>query len=51
MRLTVLGQDELVVDAPNVEVSGLQTAGWTYSIGVRQQPHVKAAIAAIPEHD
>ena len=29
----------------------LQTAGWTYSIGVRQQPHVKAAIAAIPEHD
>ena len=29
----------------------LQTAGWTYSIGVRQQPHVKAAIAAIPEQD
>jgi hypothetical protein len=29
----------------------LQTAGWTYSIGVRQQPHVKAAIAAIPEPD
>jgi hypothetical protein len=29
----------------------LQQAGWTYSIGVRQQPHVKAAIAAIPEPD
>jgi Transposase DDE domain group 1 len=29
----------------------LQTAGWTYSIGVRQQPHIKAAIAAIPETD
>jgi hypothetical protein len=29
----------------------LQRAGWTYSIGVRQQPHVKAAIAAIPEPD
>jgi hypothetical protein len=25
--------------------------GWTYSIGVRQQPHIKAAIAAIPEQD
>jgi hypothetical protein len=29
----------------------LQAAGWTYSIGVRQQPHVKTAIAAIPEAD
>jgi hypothetical protein len=29
----------------------LQTAGWTYSIGVRQQPHIKAAIAGIPEQD
>ena len=29
----------------------LQTAGWTYSIGVRQQAHIKAAIAAIPEQD
>jgi hypothetical protein len=29
----------------------LQAAGWSYSIGVRQQPHIKAAIAAIPEHD
>ena len=29
----------------------LERAGWTYSIGVRQQPHVKAAIAAIPEQD
>ncbi|MFL5859187.1 MAG: IS1380 family transposase [Solirubrobacteraceae bacterium] len=29
----------------------LQSAGWTYSIGVRQQPHVKAAIAGIPETD
>ena len=27
----------------------LERAGWTYSIGVRQQPHIKAAIAAIPE--
>jgi hypothetical protein len=29
----------------------LQAAGWTYSIGVRQQPAVKTAIAAIPEAD
>ena len=29
----------------------LQAAGWTYSIGVRQPPHVKAAIAVIPEQD
>jgi len=27
----------------------LQRAGWTYSIGVRQQKHIKAAIAAIDE--
>jgi hypothetical protein len=29
----------------------LQNAGWTYSIGVRQQKHIKAAITAIPEQD
>jgi hypothetical protein len=29
----------------------LQRAGWQYSIGVRQQAHIKAAIAAIPEAD
>jgi hypothetical protein len=29
----------------------LQTAGWMYSIGVRQQAHIKAAIAVIPEQD
>ena len=29
----------------------LQAAGWTYSIGVRQQKHIRAAIAAIPEQD
>jgi Transposase DDE domain group 1 len=29
----------------------LQTAGWTYSIGVRQQKHIKAAIALIAEQD
>jgi hypothetical protein len=29
----------------------LQAAGWTYSIGVRQQKHIKAAITAIPEID
>src|SRR4051795_7317778 len=29
----------------------LQTAGWSYSIGVRQQAHIKAAITAIPEPD
>ena len=29
----------------------LQTAGWTYSIGVTQQKHIKAAVAAIPERD
>jgi hypothetical protein len=26
----------------------LQAAGWLYSIGVRQQKHIKAAITAIP---
>jgi hypothetical protein len=31
--------------------AGLQKAGWSYSIGVRQQKHIKAAIAAIAEHD
>jgi hypothetical protein len=29
----------------------LQAAGWSYSIGVRQQKHIKAAIAGIPEQD
>jgi hypothetical protein len=29
----------------------LQAAGWTYSIGVRQQKHIKAAITGIPEQD
>ena len=29
----------------------LERAGWTYSIGVRQQPHIKAAIAAIADAD
>ena len=29
----------------------LERAGWAYSIGVRQQAHIKAAIAAIPEAD
>jgi len=29
----------------------LELAGWSYSIGVRQQPHVKAAISGIPEQD
>ena len=29
----------------------LECAGWTYSIGVRQQTHIKAAIATIPEAD
>lgn len=29
----------------------LQAAGWTYSIGVRQQKHIKAAVAEIPEQD
>jgi hypothetical protein len=29
----------------------LKTAGWTYSIGVRQQKHIKAAVVAIPETD
>jgi hypothetical protein len=27
----------------------LQTAGWDYSIGVRQQPHIRKAIAAIDD--
>jgi hypothetical protein len=29
----------------------LQAAGWLYSIGVRQQKHIKAAITAIPEQN
>jgi hypothetical protein len=29
----------------------LQRADWTYSIGVRLQPHIKAAVAAIAEPD
>jgi hypothetical protein len=29
----------------------LQAAGWSYSIGVRQQKHIKAAITGIPEQD
>ena len=29
----------------------LERCGWTYSIGVRQQKHIKAAVAAIPEQD
>jgi len=29
----------------------LQAAGWSYSIGIRQQPQIKAAIAQIPEQD
>ena len=29
----------------------LEVAGWTYSIGVRQQPSIKAAIEAIPDRD
>ncbi len=34
----------------NVKImTRLQAAGWTYSIGVRQQTAVKSAIAAIPE--
>ncbi len=28
-----------------------RAAGWTYSVGVRQQKHVKAAIVQIPERD
>jgi hypothetical protein len=32
-------------------MSRLEQAGWTYSIGVRQQNHIKAAIAGIPEQD
>jgi hypothetical protein len=32
-------------------MSRLERAGWAYSIGVRQQKHVKAAITAIPEQD
>jgi len=32
-------------------MSRLEAAGWTYSIGVRQQKHIKTAIAGIPEQD
>jgi hypothetical protein len=32
-------------------MSRLERAGWTYSIGVRQQKHIEAAITAIPEQD
>jgi Transposase DDE domain group 1 len=29
----------------------LQAAGWSYSIGITQQKHIRAAVAAIPEPD
>jgi DDE family transposase len=29
----------------------LQAAGWSYSIGITQQKHIRAAVAAIPEQD
>jgi len=29
----------------------LERAGWSYSIGVRMQPHVRAAVEQIPEED
>jgi hypothetical protein len=32
-------------------IARLERAGWMYSIGVRQQKHITAAIAAIPETD
>jgi len=32
-------------------IAKLERAGWHYSIGVRQQAHIKAAIAAIPDSD
>jgi hypothetical protein len=35
----------------NKIMARLQQAGWTYSIGITQQKHIKAAIAGIPEHD
>jgi hypothetical protein len=35
----------------NKIMARLQAAGWAYSIGVRQQKHIKAAITAIPETD
>jgi len=35
----------------NKIMARLQAAGWTYSIGITQQKHVKAAIAGIPEQD
>lgn len=35
----------------NKIMARLQAAGWSYSIGITQQKHVKAAIAAIPEQD
>jgi hypothetical protein len=35
----------------NKTITRLQAAGWEYSIGVRQQEHIKAAIAAIAERD
>ena len=35
----------------NKLMARLERAGWLYSIGVRQQKHIKAAITAIPEQD
>jgi hypothetical protein len=35
----------------NKVMARLQNAGWTYSIGVRQQQHIKAAIQRIAEQD
>jgi hypothetical protein len=35
----------------NATFARLEKAGWEFSIGVRLQPHVRAAIEQIPEHD
>jgi hypothetical protein len=35
----------------NKIMARLERAGWLYSIGVRQQKHIKAAITEIPEQD
>jgi Transposase DDE domain group 1 len=35
----------------NKIMARLQAASWTYSIGITQQKHIKAAIAAIPQQD
>jgi hypothetical protein len=53
-RVGATGEKLLRADSGfwNIKImTRLQAAGWSYSIGIRQQPQIKAVIAQIPEQD